>query len=160
MHELLEQGRTLHKAGRLGEAEAIYRRLLELDPHDLDLLLRERPSLADAGMEVESFGGNTVQIRALPACLGTGDPRLFVSGLLDELLHDPAPAASRFAFERLARVLAKRAAALIEPRLAEARPLLAELFACQLPYCTADGRPTLTEFSLRELDRRLGTHKN
>jgi hypothetical protein len=25
-----------------------------------------------------------------------------------------------------------------------------------LPYCTADGRPTLTEFGLRELERRFG----
>jgi len=133
--------------------------LLEMDPRDLDLLLRERISLADAGIEVESFGGNTVQIRALPACLGIEDPRLFLSGLLDELLHDPVPGASRFTFERLARVLAKRAAALVEPRLEETRPLLAELFACELPYCAADGRPTLTEFSLRELERRLGITK-
>jgi DNA mismatch repair protein MutL len=134
--------------------------LLEMDPRDLDLLLRERLSLADAGIEVESFGGNTVQIRALPACLGIEDPRLFLGGLLDELLHDPVPGASRFTFERLARVLAKRAAVLVEPRLAEVRPLLAELFACELPYCTADGRPTLTEFSLRELERRLGIGKS
>ncbi|MCX6867275.1 MAG: DNA mismatch repair endonuclease MutL [Verrucomicrobia bacterium] len=42
--------------------------LLEMDPRDLDLLLRERIALEDAGIEVESFGGNTVQIRALPAC--------------------------------------------------------------------------------------------
>lgn len=134
--------------------------LLEMDPRDLDLLLRERLSLADAGIEVESFGGNTVQIRALPACLGIEDPRLFLGGLLDELLHDPVPGASRFTFERLARMLAKRAAVLVEPRLAEVRPLLAELFACELPYCTADGRPTLTEFSLRELERRLGIGKS
>ncbi len=130
--------------------------LLELDPRDLDLLLRERIALADAGIEVEPFGGNTVQIHALPACLGIEDPRPFLGGLLDELLHDPAAGAARFAFERLARLLAKRAAALVVPRLVEARPLLAELFACELPYCTADGRPTLTEFGLRELERRFG----
>jgi len=92
----------------------------------------------------------------LPACLGIADPRPFLAGLLDELLHDPAAGAARFAFERLARLLAKRAAALVVPRLVEARPLLAELFACELPYCTADGRPTLTEFGLRELERRFG----
>ncbi|MCX6867274.1 MAG: hypothetical protein NTV46_13830 [Verrucomicrobia bacterium] len=85
---------------------------------------------------------------------------MFLGGLLDELLHDPVPGASRFTFERLARVLAKRAAVLVEPRLAEARPLLADLFACELPYCTADGRPTLTEFNLRELERRLGISKS
>ena len=133
--------------------------LLELDPRDLDLLSRERAALADAGIEVEPFGGNTVQIRALPADLGIGDPRAFVAGLLDELLHDPVTGAARFAFERLARLLAKRAAALVEPRLAETQALLAELFACELPYCTADGRPTLTELGLRELERRFGLAK-
>lgn len=132
--------------------------LLELDPRDLDLLLRERMALADAGIEVEAFGGNTVQVRTLPACLGVEDPRAFFGEMLDELLHDPVSGA-RFALDRLARMLAKRAAGLVEPRLVEARPLLEELFACDLPYCTADGRPTLTEFGMRELERRFGLGK-
>ncbi len=129
--------------------------LLELDPRDVDLLLRERLALAAAGMEVEGFGGNTVQIRSLPACLGLDDPRPFLGEMLDELLHDPVSGA-RFAFERLARMLAKRAASLVIPKLAETQPLLAALFTCDLPYCAADGRPTLTEFGMRELDRRFG----
>ncbi len=133
--------------------------LMELDPRDLDLLLRERMALMDAGIEVEGFGGNTVQIRALPACLGIDDPRPFLGEVIDELLHDPASGA-RFAFERLARVLAKRAAARLMPRLVETRGLLGELFCCDLPYCTADGRPTLTEFGMRELERRFGLTKN
>jgi len=129
--------------------------LLEMDPRDLDLLLRERASLAAAGMEVEAFGGNTVQIRSLPACLGIDDPRPFLGGMLDELLHDSVSGA-RFAFERLARTLAKRAGLLVIPKLAETEALLAELFTCDLPYCAADGRPTLTEFGMRELGRRFG----
>jgi DNA mismatch repair protein MutL len=130
--------------------------LLELDPRDLDLVLRERMALQEAGIEVEAFGGNTLQIRSLPACLPVDDPRPFLGALMDELLHDPAPGA-RFAMDRLARVLAKKAAAPVVPKLAETVPLLAELFACELPYCAADGRPTLTEFSIKELDRRFGT---
>lgn len=129
--------------------------LLEMDPRDLDLLMRSRAALSEAGIEVDPFGGNTVQILTLPACLGVDDPRSFLGELLDELLHDSTSGA-RFAFERLARVLAKRAAMRIQPRLAEARPLLEELFACELPYCAADGRPTLTEFGTKEIERRFG----
>jgi DNA mismatch repair protein MutL len=77
---------------------------------------------------------------------------------MDELLHDSSSSA-RFTLERLARILAKRAAALVLPKLEEAPALLVELFRCQLPYCASDGRPTLTEFSLRELDRRFGIGK-
>ncbi len=132
--------------------------LHELDPRDLDLLLRERLALGEAGIELESFGGNTVQFRTLPACLGVSDPRPFIGDLLDELLHDSV-SGPRFAFDRISRVLAKRAAVLVVPRLAEARALLAELFACELPYCTADGRPTLTEFGMREMEKRFGITK-
>jgi DNA mismatch repair protein MutL len=129
--------------------------LLELDPRDLDLVLRERMALQEAGIEVEAFGGNTLQVRSLPAFLAVDDPRPFLGGLMDELLHDSAPG-TRFAIERLARVLAKRASVLRVPKLAETQALLEKLFLCELPYCAADGRPTLTEFSLRELERRFG----
>lgn len=132
--------------------------LLEFDPRDVDLLLRERTNLSEAGIEIESFGGNTLQIRSLPADLGVGDPRGFLSGVLDEILHDPSSGA-RFARDRLARTLAKRAVVGTEARLPEARALLEELFQCELPYCAADGRPTLTEFGMRELEKRFGSAK-
>lgn len=129
--------------------------LLELDPRDLDLVLRERTALGEAGIEAEAFGGNTLQIRSLPACMAVDEPRAFLGGLMDELLHENAPG-GRFAAERLAKLLAKRSAAQVMPRLQEALPLLNELFNCELPYCTPGGQPTLSEFSLRELERRFG----
>jgi DNA mismatch repair protein MutL len=132
--------------------------LLELDPRDLDLVLRERMAMQDAGIEVEAFGGNTLQVRSLPAFLAVEDPRSFLGALLDELLHDASPGA-RFAMDRLAKLLAKKASALAIPKYAETQKLLAQLFQCELPYCAADGRPTLTEFSMKELDRRFGIGK-
>jgi DNA mismatch repair protein MutL len=44
--------------------------------------------------------------------------------------------------------------------LVETQALLAELFNCDLPYCASDGRPTLSEFGLRELERRFGVFKS
>jgi DNA mismatch repair protein MutL len=129
--------------------------LIELDPRDHELVVRERQSLAAAGIEVEPFGGNTLQVRSLPACLGVADPRSFVSALIDELLHEAVPG-GRFAYERLAKLLARRAAIGLPVRMIESPALLDALFACELPYCAPDGRPTLTEFSIRELERRFG----
>lgn len=147
-----------HDGGVLETQGLLVPVLLDLDPRDLDLVLRERMALQDAGIEVEAFGGNTLQVRSLPACLPVEDPRAFLGALMDELLHDSAPGA-RFALDRLARVLAKRASLLVQPKLGETLPLLAELFTCELPYCAADGRPTLTEFGMRELERRFGFTK-
>jgi DNA mismatch repair protein MutL len=129
--------------------------LLETDPRDFDLVLRERPAFAAAGIEIEPFGGNTLQVQSLPACLTLEDPRATLGSMLDELIHEHSPG-PRFAFERVARSLVKRAAAGARPRLAETQALLVRLFACDLPYCAPDGRPTLTEIGVRELERRFG----
>jgi DNA mismatch repair protein MutL len=129
--------------------------LFELDPRDLDLLLREKMALMEAGIEIEAFGGNTLQVRSLPACLGTEDPRALLDGMLEELLHGSI-SAGRFAFERVSRIIANKAAQRVIPRLAETSALLERLFLCDLPYCAADGRPTLTEYNRKDIDRRFG----
>jgi DNA mismatch repair protein MutL len=129
--------------------------LLELDPRDLDLALQGRAEMQDAGIEVEAFGGNTLRICTLPACIGIDDPREFLGALMDELLHGSAPG-KRFAHERMARLLARRASLRVQPSLAETPKLLDALFRCELPYCAADGRPTLSEYNLREIHRRMG----
>lgn len=129
--------------------------LIELDPRDLDHLLREKNALLEAGLEVEAFGGNTLQLRSLPAFLEMADPKLFLSEILEETLHGPA-SAGKFTFERLARIIASKAAKRVVPRIVEAQSLLEELFECDLPYCAADGRPTLTEFNRKDIDRRFG----
>jgi DNA mismatch repair protein MutL len=60
----------------------------------------------------------------------------------------------------LARHLARRAALAEAHRPQEAMKLLEVLFLCELPYCAPDGRPTLSEFSLRELERRFAGGKS
>lgn len=129
--------------------------LTELDPRDLDILLREKMSLMEAGLEIEAFGGNTLQIRSVPACVEIADPESFLDDILEEMLHGPV-SAGKFAFERLARIIANKAALRVSPRLSEASALLDELFQCDLPYCAADGRPTLTEYNRKDIDRRFG----
>lgn len=128
--------------------------LMEFDPRDHEVLLRERMALDAAGIETGDFGGNTLQIRTLPAGLPVEDARPFLAGLLDELLHSPVSGA-RFTYERMAKMIARKAVVNVIPKIAETRPLLDELFRCDLPYCTADGAPTLTEFSRKEIDRRF-----
>ena len=102
--------------------------LLELDPRDLDLVLRERMALQDAGIEVEAFGGNTLQVRSLPAFLAVEDPRSFLGALMDELLHDRRAGGEVRAWIDWPRCSRKRPPRLVIPRFSETRSLLAELF--------------------------------
>ena len=151
---IFEQLTKGHKEG-LETQNLLVPVLIELDPRDLDHLLREKNALLEAGLEVEAFGGNTLQLRSLPAFLQMEDPNIFLSEILEETLHGPA-SAGKFTFERLARIIANKAAKRVVPRIVEAQSLLEELFECDLPYCAADGRPTLTEFNRKDIDRRFG----
>jgi DNA mismatch repair protein MutL len=129
--------------------------LIDLDPREMDVVLRNQECFATAGLELGDFGGGTLQVRSLPAFLHLTDPRAFVHEVVDDLLAGGAGGA-RLAYDKLARCLAKRAGLQEKISADTAMVLLEELFTCDLPYCAADGRPTLSEFSLRELERRFG----
>lgn len=129
--------------------------LMELGPREAELLLRHRMTLADAGFDLEEFGSGTIRLGAVPAFFQHGDAVKLLVEVADELL-DGAAATAVFSLEKLAKALARRAALQERCRPEEAGPLLDQLFRCDLPYCAADGRPTLLEFSLAELERRFG----
>lgn len=129
--------------------------LVELDPRERDLVMRNQDRFAAAGLELGDFGGGTIQVRSFPPFLRVKDPRSFVHEVIDDLITGGAGGA-KIAFEKLAKSLAKKAASGEPADETVAMDLLEELFQCDLPYCAADGRPTLTEFSLRELERRFG----
>lgn len=128
--------------------------LIEPGPREVALALRHRDDFAKAGIEIEDFGSGTLQISCLPDFLKSVDARTFLIGLIDDLANGQVPGA-RLAFERIARLLARRAALVESPRPQEAMRLLAVLFTCDLPYCAPDGRPTLSEYSMRDLERRF-----
>lgn len=133
--------------------------LLEPGPREAELVLRQREAFSRAGIEIGDFGSGTLRIGSMPAFLSLGDPRPFLMGLIDDLVEGISPGAKP-AFEHFAKVIARRAAIAEAPKPGEATDLLPILFACDLPYCAPDGRPTLTEFSLRELERRFSGNRS
>jgi DNA mismatch repair protein MutL len=148
--------RWLHDAaGRGVDSQALLVPvLLEPGPRECELALRHRDEFARAGIELEDFGSGTLRVGSLPEFLRLADARAFLTGLIDDLAAGQTPG-SRLAFEGVAKALARRAALVEAPRPQEAPRLLDLLFRCELPYCSPDGRPTLSEFSLRELERRF-----
>jgi len=146
-------------AAELGEIESqglLVPELIELDARDLDIVLRHVENFTDAGIELESFGGGTLQIRSMPALLGSRDPRAFVVEMIDELVETQGSTRGKtMAFEQFARYLAKNATrGLIYP-LAQVSKLLDLLFACELPYCTPSGSPTLIHISMKQLEHKF-----
>ncbi|BCX49091.1 DNA mismatch repair protein MutL [Haloferula helveola] len=130
-------------------------RVMEPGPREAELLLRHKEVFEEAGFELEDFGGGSIRIGSVPAFLGADHVEQLLLKVVEDLA-DGGTASSRFALESLAKVLARQAAIRENPGPTESRALLRQLFACELPYCAADGRPTLTEISLSELERRFG----
>ncbi|MGB2403013.1 MAG: DNA mismatch repair endonuclease MutL [Akkermansiaceae bacterium] len=131
--------------------------LLELEAIDADLVIRHADHFADAGIQVEAFGGSTVKVSSVPSFLKVSDVRGFLLELVDEL-HDTVGTrkGKAMAYEAFAQGLARRVGRHEPCRIDHAEELLAAMFACDLPYCTPAGRPTLIHISLNELDRKFG----
>lgn len=131
--------------------------VLHLDARDSAVVFANRENFAEAGMDVDEFGGNTVQVRSAPDFLGEGAIEELVLRLIDELIESEGSRGGRsVGFEIFAAKFAKQSARGERAVLAVAEQLLKDLFACDQPYCTADGRAILIHYSLNELERRFG----
>ncbi|MGJ8723744.1 MAG: DNA mismatch repair endonuclease MutL [Roseibacillus sp.] len=131
--------------------------VLHLDARDAAVVFANRENFAEAGMDIDEFGGNTVQVRSAPDFLGEGEVEELVLRLVDELVESEGTRGGRsVAFEIFAAKFARQGAKGEKARVGTAQGLLEALFQCQLPYCTADGRPTIVHYSTSELDRRFG----
>lgn len=128
--------------------------LIELGPREAASLLENREAFSVAGFDLSDFGGGTIQIVALPDFFEHHEVGQFLTLVADDLAEGGWVKIG-LPNDQLAKVLARRAA-LVEPaRPREAESILEHLFQCSLPYCAPDGRPTLTEISMRELSRRF-----
>ncbi len=151
--ERIHYERWLAAAGGVESQALLVPLLIEPGPRECARLLELREPLAEAGFEIEDFGQGTLRLAAVPTFLSDLDARDFLLGWIEELEQAPRASASR---EWLARSLARQAARMEPPRPEEAEALLAVLFRCELPYCAPDGRPTLSEYPLSEIDKRFG----
>ena len=131
--------------------------LLELEALDAELVIRYADHFADAGIQVEAFGGSTVKVNSVPSFLKVSDVRGFLLELVDELHETVGTRKGKaMAYETFAQGVAKRVGRHEPCSIDHADLLLAAMFVCDLPYCTPDGRPTLIHISLNELDRKFG----
>jgi DNA mismatch repair protein MutL len=117
--------------------------------------------LASIGVELDSFGGNGVAVKALPAALGRLDERA-LGALLTDLADELAAHGRGDSLDRLRDALLARAAchgsvrahdALSAP---EAQALLLALDETDYGARCAHGRPVVAEWDEGEIERRFG----
>jgi DNA mismatch repair protein MutL len=128
--------------------------IVELPAREHAWIVENMEALGSAGFRLESFGGVSMKIEAVPAAVGDVEP--------GKVLHDVASslrAAGRMPRghglrEIVARSVCRAAA---EPdNTTDPTLLLEQLLLCELPYAAASGRPTMIQISFAELDRKFG----
>jgi DNA mismatch repair protein MutL len=132
--------------------------VVELPPRDAARLLDHAADLARLGLEIESFGGAAVLVRALPALLGTPDPAPLLKDLAEELaeLGEAASLQRRLdaAVARLACHGSVRAGRRLTP--AEMDALLRAMEATPRAATCSHGRPTVLRLDGAALERMFG----
>jgi len=131
--------------------------VIELPPKDFAWISENLETLRGAGFLLEPFGGSTLKVEALPACLAANDARAALLDLCASLRASGSLEGRPLALDALIRSVSSLAAVKkfsFEP--GRARQLVRELLRCDLPYASPRGHPTMIQWSFSELDRKFG----
>ncbi len=131
--------------------------VVTLPPQSAKTLTQQLPFLNHFGFEVEEFGTNTFQVRAMPTLFSGGDPASALRALVEDFEEDETPLQAEVEAKLAARVC-KRLAVKGGQTLTsdEQRSLLNDLEACQSPRTCPHGRPTMIHLSVDTLERQFG----
>jgi len=131
--------------------------VVTLPPQSSSLLITQLPLLQHFGFDVEEFGPNTFQVRAMPALFLGSDSSAALRALVEDFEEDESPLQNEIEAKLAARVC-KRMAVKAGQALSseEQRALLHDLEACDSPRTCPHGRPTMIHLSVDMLERQFG----
>lgn len=134
----------------------LFPRHVELSAPDLELITGVLPELRSMGLELELFGGRTVQVNGMPAEAADEDPTRLIEHLIEQL-RTAGGALRNERHQTLARSMARSMA--IRPGrgllVNEMHGLIDRLFACEQPTRTPSGKPVLINLGLNEINERF-----
>ena len=149
-------------SGELESQRLLLPEVLEMSPSELAWIDAHRSLLHAAGLIAESFGSGSLKIDAVPAAAVSLPVEEVVRRLVDDLRSFGESSSDGAKLDQstrnaLASSVARLAAAGAKLPEGEeaAQMVLQDLLSCDLPYSTPRGRPTITQLSPSELQRRF-----
>lgn len=154
---LFEKLLRAHEDKRLASQVLLTPSTVTLPPEAAVLLASQLPALQHLGFDVEEFGPNTFQVRAVPGVLGGGEPSAAIRAVVEDFEEDETPLQGEIE-KRLAARVCKRMAVKAGQSLSleEQRALIEDLEACDSPRTCPHGRPTMIHLSVEMLERQFG----
>jgi DNA mismatch repair protein MutL len=132
--------------------------VVDLPVSDAARLMARAEELAKLGLEIEAFGAGAILVRALPAALGSPDPRPLLLDLADELAEMDEATALISRLDAVVARLACHGSIRAGRRLgaAEMDALLRQMEATPRAATCSHGRPTVLKLSRNEIARLFG----
>jgi DNA mismatch repair protein MutL len=154
---LFEKLMTQHAMKNIPSQTLLTPATVTLPPASAQLLVTQLPILQHFGFDVEEFGPNTFQVRAMPALFMGSEPATALRALIEDFEEDETPLQNEVEAKLAARVC-KRMAVKAGQTLSneEQRALLNDLEACDSPRTCPHGRPTMIHLSVDMLERQFG----
>jgi DNA mismatch repair protein MutL len=154
---LYEKLMTQHEKKALSSQSLLSPQVIQLDPASSKLIEDQLPVLKHFGFEIDNFGPNTYQIRAIPSIFTQGDPSRLLKSLVEDFEEDETPLKNEVEARiagRVCKTMAIKAGQVLTS--SEQQTLLAELERCVNPRTCPHGRPTMIHLSVDLLERQFG----
>jgi DNA mismatch repair protein MutL len=159
LHEriLYEQLRDKVLAGALESQRLLVPEPVDLAASEAAAVLERKDLLAQLGVEVEPFGGETVLVSSYPAMLANWRPAEVLRDLVEKLLSGGKAPEPRDLLDELLHMIACKAAVKFGDHLTpeEIDALLAQRHLAQDSHHCPHGRPTALVFTREDLDRQF-----
>jgi DNA mismatch repair protein MutL len=159
LHEriLYEQLRQRVAAGAVETQSLLVPEPVDLSPAETAAALEHRDLLAELGVKVEPFGGNTLLVAGYPAMLANMNPVDVLRSLLERILAEAKRPDRRDLLDDLLHTIACKAAIKAGDRLApeEIASLLEQRHLVDDAHHCPHGRPTALVFTREELDKQF-----
>lgn len=128
---------------------------LEFTPSDAGLLTSRLPILAQAGVHLEAFGGNSFIVRAYPHWLPAGEEQATIEEMAEWVLAEKKSIDLARLREKWSTLCSCKASVKANQNLSklEMEALLDRLAACGNPFTCPHGRPIIISFSKYELEK-------
>jgi DNA mismatch repair protein MutL len=154
---LFEKLMAQHDRKKIPSQALLTPAVVNLPPAQAKLLAGQLEVLNHFGFEVEEFGSNAFQVRAIPTLFAGNDPALALRALVEDFEEDESPLQeeleSKIAGRVCKRLAVKAGKALTQD---EQRALISDLENCDSPRTCPHGRPTMIHLSVDMLEKQFG----
>lgn len=159
LHEriLYEQLREKVLAGALEKQRLLVPEPVSMPPAEAAAVLEAKEVLAQLGIEIEPFGGDTILVSTYPAMLANFDPHEVLRQMVEPLMTGGNVPQRRDLLDEMLHTIACKAAIKAGDRLTpeEIASLLQQRHYYQDTHHCPHGRPTALVFTREELDKRF-----